>query len=244
MERNIKIEAITLKKLKIGDNNVGVTILTESDEVLFIMAFGAVKPKNKLFSGTMPFAVSKWDLYYDPVKEFYRAKEVDVTQFNQDIQLSIENFYTASLFNEIILKTQGSEGVFLLLKQALYCLQYAKNHRTVIIQFILRLFETGGLLPSFTHCAKCEKDIIKESLYYNGQDELLCFRCVTGPKIYEINPGMAVYCQKTVSMPMDKAIKIGLEENSIKELKSYFLQLIKVYCGGKLLTLNSSDGLI
>ncbi len=244
MERNIKIEAITLKKIQLGENNIGVTLLTSNDEVLFVMAFGAMKPKGKLFGSVNPFVEASWDLYFDPVKEYYRAKEVAINNFNQDIQTSLESFYTATLFLEIILKSQGSEGVYSLLKTCLESLSSGGNSTMVLIQFILRLLKKQGILPSFTNCMVCDKEIHKEPLYYNGDFELECSSCFRGIKNYELNPGILLYCTKTPDQDLNSSLKIGLTHDSVDLLKNFLIQLIKIYTGGKLLTLNSSNGLI
>ncbi|QEN05560.1 DNA repair protein RecO [Thiospirochaeta perfilievii] len=244
MERNIKIDCITLKKLQLGENNIGVSLLTSDNEVLFVMAFGAMKPKSKLFSGVNPFVEASWDLYYDPVKEYYRAKEVVVNNFNQEIQLSLESYYTASLFLEIILKSQGSDGVYPILKQCLYYLSKGENSKTVLIQFLLRVFLEQGLLPSFNSCSNCYTQIEKESLFYPGDYELHCCRCNSSRKALELNPGILRYCINTPTLDFNKALRIGLGQDSLELLKKYLLELIKNYTGGKLLTLNSSNGLI
>ncbi len=244
MERNIKIDAITLKKLKIGESNIGVTLLTSDDRVLFVMTFGAAKSKSKFFGAVNPFVIGEWDLYYDPVKELWRGKEVSVKDFNNELAMDIESFYTGSLLSEIILKSQGSEGVFSLYRIALSLLKQKGRHIEVLSQFILRLLDRQGLLPSFNYCSSCGTDISKDSLIYTGHEELFCFNCCSGPKIYTLNPGILQYCQKTPTMDMELAIKIGLEKDAKTELKKYLIEIIKLYTGGKLLTLNSSNGLI
>lgn len=244
MERNIKVEAITLKKIALGESNIGITLLTERDEVIFVMAFGAAKPKNKLFGGVNPFVIGSWDLYFDPVKEYWRAKDVTVITFNDKLQTNIESFFTASLFAEITLKSQGSEGMYGLLIPAIDLLQNTNNHRLVLIQFILRLLNEQGILPSFTSCSQCGIEVNKEPLYYTGMEELVCNRCFKGVKIFEINPGIAIYCSKTPYMPLEQAVKIGLELGSQSILKDLLITIIKIYTGGKLLTLNSANGLI
>lgn len=244
MERNIKIEAITLKKIQLGENNIGVTLLTSNDEVLFVMAFGAMKPKSKLFGSVNPFVEASWDLYYDPVKEYYRAKEVEINSFNQEIQTSLESFYTASLFLEVILKSQGCEGVYNLLKDCLKSLISSGNNKMVLIQFILRLLKEQGILPSFTNCMVCDKEIKKEPLYYSGDFELQCSFCFRGIKNYELNPGILLYCIKTPEQDLNTSLKISLSSDSTELLKNFLIQLIKIFTGGKLLTLNSSNGLI
>ena len=244
MERNIKVDAITLKKLPLGESNVGVSLLTEHDEVIFVMAFGASKAKNKLFSGVSPFVVARWDLYFDPIKEYWRAKDVSVICYNEKLQEKLESFYTASLFSEITLKSQGSEGIYQLIIPSLEMLQKPINHTLVLIQFILRLLNSQGLLPSFEYCSQCERVVEKEYLYYTGLDEFVCGRCLRGPKTYEINPGTSIYCTKTPEMTLDKALKISLESDTQNRLKELLIELIKKYTGGKLLTLNSANGLI
>lgn len=244
MERNIKIDAITLKKIELGESNVGVTLLTSEDEVIFVMAFGAMKPKSKLFGSVNPFVEATWNLYFDPVKEFYRAKDVDINNFNQDIQLSLKGFYTATLFLEIALKSQGSEGVYSLLKESIYYLGKGINRVMVLLQFFLRLLNRQGLLPSFSRCSHCDRRVEKESLYLNRLSEVVCSSCIDGRDNPELNPGILMYCNNTPGMELEKALKISLSKESTEILKKSLIRLIEKFIGGKLLTLNSSNGLI
>lgn len=244
MERNIKIECITLKKMAIGESNVGLNLLTENNEVLFVMAFGAAKPKSKLFEGITPFVFALWDLYFDPVKEHWRAKEVNINEYNMPLHSSIESFYTASFFSEVILKSQGSHQVFNLLKKSIELLANGNRHEAVLVQFMLRFLNNQGVLPSFEYCHKCEREINKESMYYIWEDELVCGRCLYNRKYIELNPGVSLYCTRTPVLPMENGIKIGLEDSSMKHLKRFLLELIKAHTEGKLLTLDSCDGLI
>ncbi|MBN2617934.1 MAG: DNA repair protein RecO [Spirochaetales bacterium] len=244
MERNIKIEGITLKKIAIGESNVGVTILTERDEIIFTMAFGATKPKSKLFEGVVPFVVSQWDLYHDPVKDHWRCKEVDVKSFNKNIQTSLEGYYTGSLFLEIVLKSQGSEGSYKILKEALSMLDRGHKTTNVLIQFLLRLLIDQGVLPSFSCCTKCDKKIGKDLLYVSGNEEFLCSSCYPQKIGFKINPGISIYCEKTPYMSFENSLKVGLEADSLRELKSILIEFIKKHTEGKLLTLNTANGLI
>lgn len=243
MERNIKREAIVLKRLQIGESNIGITLLTETDEILFVMAFGAAKPKNKLFEGTTPFVIGKWDLYFDPVKEHWRAKDLFVLDYNQGLHNKLESFYTASLISEIALKTDGSEGSYHLVKESLNLLPTNKE-RLVLIQFFLRFLYNQGVLSDLTTCSKCERIVDGESLFFTGIDQNLCKNCFRGGKSIEINPGIRAYFSKTLTMDFQNSLNIGLSEKSLGFLKDYLIILIKELVGGKLLTLETCDGLI
>ncbi|OQY39290.1 MAG: DNA repair protein RecO [Spirochaetaceae bacterium 4572_7] len=244
MERNIKIRAITLKKIKIGESNIGVTLLTEDDRVLFVMAFGAAKPKSRLFSSVNPFVFSMWNLYYDPIKDLWRGKDSDVIDNNSKLQLSIEKFYIASFFSEIILKSQGSAGVFSLLYQGLVTLSATDNRDRIIVQFILRYLLGQGILPSFEYCDSCERRVDKESLYYIGFDEFSCSRCLKVHNYIELTAGAIIYWDRTRTMDITTAINISLELESLLKLKKYCIALIRKHTEGKLSTLDSADGLI
>lgn len=244
MERNKKIGAIVLKKIRVGESNIGLTILTEENVVLFVMAFGATKTKSKLFGATNIFVEGNWDLYYDPVKDHWRVKEVSVINYNQDIHLSIENFYTSSFLCEIILKSQGSDGVYVLLNKALKLFQNGENREYVLIQFLLRFLKHQGVLSSFNYCSDCGTEIVKNSLYYTGTDGLVCSSCLKGGRFIELSPGATIFCNKTLDMDFEASLRIGLDKSSLSMIKHFLITLIKKHTEGKLLTLESCDGLI
>ena len=146
MERNIKRDGIVLKKILVGESNIGLTLLTDTDEILFVMAFGAKKSSNKIFEGTGVFSKGRWDLYYDPVKEQYRARDVGIIEYNNHISKEIEGYYLITFFSEIILKSQGSEGVYALLDSSIEALKL-KKYRELMVQFLLRFLDFQGLRP-------------------------------------------------------------------------------------------------
>ncbi len=244
MERNIKIDAITLKKISLGENNVGVTLLTSQDEQLFVMAFGAKKSKSRLYSGVNQFTYGVWDLYHDPVKDMWRGKEFSVIDSNSEIQLNLERFYSASLFLEIILKSNGSQGVFSLLRDSLHFIQTERDYNRVLIQFLLRILHDQGTLPQFSLCSECGKIVVNEPLFFSYGEELLCKSCNNGRLNSFLNPGILKYCEKTMGLDIQSGLKIGMDRDSSETLKKYLIELIKIYTGGKLLTLNSANGLI
>jgi len=149
MERNIKRDGIVLKKILVGESNIGLTLLTDTDEILFVMAFGAKKSSNKIFEGTGVFSKGRWDLYYDPVKEQYRARDVGIIEYNNHISKEIEGYYLITFFSEIILKSQGSEGVYALLDSSIEALKL-KKYRELMVQFLLRFLDFQGLRPDLS----------------------------------------------------------------------------------------------
>lgn len=243
MERNIKREAIVLKRLPIGESNIGLTLLTDTDDVLFVMAFGAAKPKSKLFEGTTPFVLGTFDLYYDPVKEHWRAKDFSATEYNTELHSEITSFYFASFIAEVALKSGGSEGNYNLIRKTLEILK-CNNHKLVLIQFLLRFLYNQGILPDFTSCSSCYRNAEGESLFFTGSDHILCRNCYHGGKSIELTPGIRAYIIKTLGMDYENSIKVGLSEISLGFLKEYLIIQIKNHVGGKLLTLETCEGII
>ena len=47
-----------------------------------------------------------------------------------------------------------------------------------------------------------------------------------------------------MGLDIQSGLKIGMDRDSSETLKKYLIELIKIYTGGKLLTLNSANGLI
>lgn len=241
MERNIKIRAIVLKRIQIGESNLGVTLLTERDEILFVMAFGAAKPKSRLFEGVSPFVLSLWNLYFDPVKEYWRAKDLSLIEDNGFLHGDLKGFYLVSFFSEVILKCQGAQGVFNLLNYSLKQMG-SDRYNYLYIQFLFRFLYEQGLLQDFTSCSSCSRE--GATLYMNRSGDLICPGCLKGERAEEFNLGIINYLRRSLEIDLGESLKIGIGEKSLDILKRYLTILIRREAGGKLISLETLEAIL
>lgn len=248
MKRNIKTDVIVLKKIPVGESNSGITLLSRDVGLVFAMAFGAQKAKNSLFGVSNPLVYGHCDLYHDPVKDLYRIKEMSAHDFFEELAGDLECFYTATLFCEIVIKSFGgageSEELFDLLLKTLNALKhYPEKREYILIQFLLRYLALMGFLPDLNSCCGCGRER-KSTLYYNGQDELLCSGCILDFQKRELSAGACVYGVNTLNTEFEMALRISLEKNSLESLKGILIDIVKNHTEGNLLTLKSASGLI
>jgi len=251
MNRNIITEGIILKTNRIGEIHKGVTFLSPTLGIVNGIAHGAWKMKSKLRSVTQTFGYIKAYLYFDPVKDSYKISDVEnLLQFFA-ISKSVEKYFIASLFIEIIIKSFGGGesdgGIFTLLLESLKLLDTPREDLDVfiIIQFIYRYLIFTGFTPQLSSCNRCgtifgEKTTV---LFDNQRMDFLCISCGR-PDDVVIHPGYRMYLDKTIGLPFDKALEIKIDKEGAQTVKKILYILIESLLGFPLKSLTSGDGIL
>jgi DNA repair protein RecO (recombination protein O) len=251
MSRNFITEGIILRSLRFGEIHKNVAILSPEHGIIHATAYGALKMKSKLRSTVQLFGHVKAYIYHDPVKNSYKITDMELKSQFYGISESIERFFAASLFAEIILKSFGGgetgEAVFALFLESLAILSEIAAHDMsfLIVQFIYRYLAITGFGPELRICSRCGK-ILDETtaIFFEAKSrEFLCGECSPKPSI-PVFPGMIKYLAKTSTLPLSKAMAIRLEKEAVLALKSIMYALIEETLEVPLASIKSGEGIL
>lgn len=150
---------LVLRATKTGEADRALLILTP-DGLVSAMAKGALRLKNKLFSGTGLFCYSEFTLFEG--KSMFVVDSVDVRQVFWGIHESVEKMALAMYFAELAstLSPTGQEAdaQLRLLLNSLYFLSEDKRApRLVKAVYELRAMTLAGFMPDLVACADCVK---------------------------------------------------------------------------------------
>jgi DNA repair protein RecO (recombination protein O) len=251
MSRTFMTEGIILKASRFGEIHKSVALLCPEHGILHAIAHGALKMKSKLRSSSQPFYHVRAYLYHDPVKNSYKITDLEMIRQFFGISQSIEKYYAASLFSEIILRSHGGgeSGIetFGLMRDALGCLDGAgiQDVCFVIIQFIYRYLVMTGYGPELRSCGRCGKILAEDArvCFHTRSHEFTCADCSFGESVH-VSPGMLKYLGKTGTLEFGKSMEIRLEKGTAIMLKTIMYALIEALLEAPLASIRSAEGII
>jgi DNA repair protein RecO (recombination protein O) len=232
MFRSSVTEALVLKKTRVGEIHKALTMLCRDRGLISAMAYGAFKIKSRLRTTSEPFHQVRVYLYHDPVRDQYKITDMESLAALEGIRASVQRFYAASLWAEVAIRSYGAgenfTDLYHLLVEALLLLEHSSVRQVLLLncQVLLRFLAILGQRPDLHHCGTCSAELNDSAGAYLSREEhtLVCSRC-TRPTALHLPPGALRYLQMTLKMPLEAALRIGLEEQALQDLKasSYFL---------------------
>ncbi len=234
MKRNLRLQAIVLKNYRIGEIHKGVVIFTPESGIIHAIAHGGYRGKSRLSSRTNVFNILTVYLYFDPVKNTYKITDAECLAYFEGLKRDLKKVFNAYLACEIILKSYGTGDDFRqaynLLSALLNNLDTGESGSTElgIIQFIWRYLTLLGVKPGIESCSSCNRGFDQKSdLYYSFPDgDFLCMAC-SGSSDVKIPSGGRAYLKYTQNLDFTRALAVGLEKNTQRELKQVVLRIIE-----------------
>jgi DNA repair protein RecO len=198
-----------------------------------------------------PFHVVRAYLYHDPVRDQYKITDMESLLALDGIRESVRRFYAASLWAEVIIRCYGGgenfSRLYDLLVDALRLLDTAPDRLVPLLncQYLMRFLDLLGQRPEVRHCGTCASELDAHSGAYLSRDEqaLVCSRCAR-PSDLPLPAGGLRYLQATLEMPLDAALRVGLEERSLKALNQAVFFLVQAVLETSLNAIRSGAGIL
>lgn len=174
-------EAIVIKSIPYGENNVIVTLLTPLGKIS-AMARGAKKPQSRLRAGTALCAHGLYSIRQG--KGMGTIQQVEILQTHRVLHEQLELAAYAACFCELAglsaeERPDGNPEVFINLKELLLRVQ---NHPEET-RIMARIWETKilawlGASPEWTKCVRCGLDLQMDYQYSSRHGGLICLSCI------------------------------------------------------------------
>jgi DNA repair protein RecO (recombination protein O) len=249
MFRNNYLNGVVLKTFEVGEMHKGIMILTPQNGIISAIAHGAKKVKNRFRSSTEQFCLSKFYLYYNPVRKDYKITDIESLKVFNRIRESLAKYYTASLWIEIILRSfAGGENTSLIYNLLCEALKYLNDSIEdkvpyISIQFIWRFICISGYNPSLEICGTCGRLLEPaERIKFSG-NSFNCMSC-SGENGQALLPGARMYLINTSRKSIAESLKISMDNESVNGLKNILYLLIQAILETELNSLKCSEGRI
>jgi DNA repair protein RecO (recombination protein O) len=255
-QQNVKIrssstEAVVLRKVRVGEIHKSLSLFSRNMGLVRAIAHGAYKIKSRLRTTSEPFQVVRAYLYHDPVRDQYKITDMESLTPLDGISGSVQRYYAASLWAEVVIRSYGGgenfPRLYDLLVGALRLLDTASDRLVPLlsVQFLLRFLSLLGQRPDVGHCGLCASELDLHSGAYLSREEqvLLCRNCAQ-PTALHLPAGALRYLQRTLQMPLASSLRIGLEERSLKALKETTYFLVQAVLETNLNSIQSGVGIL
>ena len=235
MERNIWIEGISLRCRRVGEFHKSVVLLDRRGGIREAILHGAYRGKNRLSASTEPFKRLKLLLYHNPVKNSWKITDGELLGGFSRLGGEVFRIYLASLWSELIIKTQGGgavgeegEELFFLFGRSLGALTAAPSSRAsaVNVQFLWRFLKFMGCEAGYSVCSSCASSLQKGAVYDGRQHQFLCLLCASPG--CEGLPGEAMnYLGYTLALPLKESLRVRLSDRLLQKLEGIPLAFLR-----------------
>jgi len=214
-------EGIVLKRRKITDSDVFMTLFTLKLGKIQVFVKGGNYPKNALSKGTHPFTLADYSLRGS---QKYTLAQVEVKNsfyhFREDLKTLSYGSYFVDFADKSLKEDEHNHALYHLLLDALTALHRDKLEE-VKTYFEVRSLKALGVLPELSACTKCGG---KENLTYFSIPEggVVCTECHQSTRRGEkIHPAMIQL--------MRFILRASLEEYLKKEINGLLLDKMDIF---------------
>lgn len=175
-----KIEAIVLRTVDYGENNLILTLLSAQMGKLSAMARGAKKPQSQLRAVSQPFTYGSYLLMIreQGMGTVTQAELIDgFREIREDLFLTSYASYMVELIDRLVEEREPSQGIFLLLHTMLQHLADGKDPEILARLIEMKMLDVAGIRPELHHCGHCHRPLetaIRFSIMHGGP---LCGNC-------------------------------------------------------------------
>ncbi len=266
--RNISTRGLVISTKPKGESNRLVTIFTPEEGIFSATLYGG--PKSKLRSQVSPMNSGTIYLYKDEAKKSVKISDFDVKNYHASFRDSLFKSFASALASEILMKTHcagNSEQAWTLMNGFLDGMEYfgEEEARIGLVRFLWRYIALLGIQPDTSNCCQCGLPFKKQTKnisigkigidtlsYRNAFDfktnGFVCFDCL---KNQEITGGMVgisaesiEYLDNLSNLSPKDARKLKIDETMLGETKNLCLSIIESAIGSRLVTLESSMGIL
>lgn len=174
-----KTQAIIIKRRNYGEADRLLTLYTQNEGKIVVIAKGVRRSKAKMVGHTELFYLLDLQLAEGKTWDIVTSAEI-VNDFNlirNNTKLTNKAYFMAELADNLTHEAEPHKDIFDLLKSSLIILA-KQNNQLVLSYFSFKILSYLGHTPELNNCVKCHKKISDENNYFsNVMGGLLCENC-------------------------------------------------------------------
>ncbi|BFJ83961.1 DNA repair protein RecO [Ruthenibacterium sp. CLA-JM-H11] len=215
-------KGLVLRATKTNEADRVLSILTPEQGIISAMAKGALRLKNKLFSGTGLFCYSEFTLFQG--KSMYIVDDAQVQTVFYGIHDDMENMALAMYFSELTsvfspVDEEAKEMLRLLLNSFYLMSEHKRSSSFLKAVFELRALSLAGYMPDLVACADCVR-YEGGPFYFDKQtSKIFCSDCAgKRGEICNLDPSALAAMRHIVFSSDEKLFSFTLGKESEKRL--------------------------
>nr|WP_224749481.1 DNA repair protein RecO [Polycladospora coralii] len=227
----IKFEGIVLRARSYGESNQVLTIFTEQQGKMAIMARGSKKTKNRFGAVTEPFTEAIFVCYKstgmgtlsqaDPIASHYRIRA--------DLLLTSYGAYWLELIDKATEENQSHRVLYHFLVEGLNRLEEGVDPDILTRMMELQILRTIGSAPILNRCASCTKE--KVPIRFSvSQGGFLCQDCASeDPYAFHITKPVAYIMRTLAEAPLNRLGHIQVKSETKEQVERLIHAFINEY---------------
>lgn len=190
-----RLRALCLKKTKLGEADLIVTLLAEDGCQVRAVAKGARKPGSRFGGRVEPFTVADFLLHTG--RSLEAIADVEVVRSHAPVREDYERAQAASVvadfLDKVSVECQKDERLFALADATLQVMEDAGEETllALVVAFLLKGMAMHGYRPQFTACSSCGSPVEGECRFSLESGGPVCPECVAqaGPEWMPLGEG-------------------------------------------------------
>ncbi|WP_367924953.1 DNA repair protein RecO [uncultured Ruthenibacterium sp.] len=217
-------KGLVLRSTKTNEADRVLVLLTPEQGIVSAMAKGALRLKNKLFSGTGLFCYSEFALFQG--KSMYIVDDAQVQNVFYGIHDDMENMALAMYFSEITMTLspvgEEAQSMLRLLLNTFYLMsEHKKSSRFLKSIFELRALSLAGFMPDLVACTDCAKYEGGPFYFDTHAAKIYCAECAKKrQQICNLDPSALAAMRHIVFSADEKLFSFRLGEQSEERLSA------------------------
>jgi DNA repair protein RecO (recombination protein O) len=226
------LRALVLRKTKLGEADLIVTMLAADGRQVRAVAKGARKTKSRFGARVEPFAVA--DLLLHTGRNLEVIAEAETVASHEALRRDYDRMAAAGvvvdLLDKISVEGQGEPQLFEMSNVTLSVMETApvESLPLLVAAFLLKALAMHGYRPSLDQCASCSDDTCDSTLFSPRTGGCLCDGCSPqDPVALRMSPDARAVMRALLRSRMADVEALGVDD----ALRSEVVRLVIAYTG-------------
>jgi DNA repair protein RecO (recombination protein O) len=232
------LEAIVLHTYNLTESSKIVVLLAPERGKVRAVAKGVRRTKSKFGSSLEPITHVAAQVHFKEGRDLQTLSQAETKDAFPSIRSDLKRLGLASVMSELmeqfVQENEEANSYFLLLLSSLKMLSnISRNYETLLIFFYLKMLEIAGLLPDFSHCARCKAPARDPSYLDAGTGGVLCSACSAGMG-ERISAGSLKIMGSLINIDLELLERIRIPAPSAEEMLHALNAYVFYHTGRKL----------
>lgn len=231
-------EAIVLRTYPLGEADRIVSFLSRSSGRLRGVARGARRPRSRFGAALEPLSHVRLWYYERSTRDLVRLNQCELLessfQAQRDYAQSLALSHVAELAETLLPEREPSDTVFRLLLMVLEAIRQGRT-RLAVTYLELWMVRLAGLLPDFSRCGRCRRELSGRAYGSALGSNLRCAAC-RQPGMRMIEAESLVQAREMLAHPLTRLSNEGWDRDRAADLRRYLLDVIEHHTERKLST--------
>ncbi len=239
------LRALVLKKTKLSETDLIITLLAEDGSLKRGVAKGARKPKNTF--------ASRLELFSDVQLLMVAGKSLDIISevqvinargiLRSDVIRSAAGMCALELFCHLAQEDLPGNRLFALGQAYLDALESATDAAVpaLCVAELLKALGVSGFTPAFSHCVFCGRSANEEAypkaLYSFLDGGPVCSTCTAHAAAAPVSAEVLTLGHALLYLPFSAVLELTISAGQAEELLQFCGQFIEVHCQARLKSL-------